>query len=169
KESLLRTAQAVREWLDSAGLPDVTRAAVKIAGCTSVAFLGSDYGWPIAREAALKLKEAAYIHAEGFSAGEFRHGSIAMVGAESAVVGIADEDALPAVERPLQEVAGSKALRYTLGMSIPGVVRLGPEVDVSFNTLGWLVTAQLIALHAARARGLDSDAPRGLRKALVSE
>ncbi|MDQ6766267.1 MAG: SIS domain-containing protein [Candidatus Eremiobacteraeota bacterium] len=169
KASLLSTAQAVRGWLDSAGAHDVTHAASKIAECASVAFLGSDYGWPIAREAALKLKEAAYVHAEGFSAGEFRHGSIAMVDAGSAVIGIADEDALPAVSRPLQEIAASNALRYTLGMSIPGVDRLGPVVDVSFNTLGWLVTAQLIALHAARARGLDSDAPRGLRKALVSE
>jgi glucosamine--fructose-6-phosphate aminotransferase (isomerizing) len=142
---------------------------MQLATCNSVVFLGSDYGLPIAREAALKLKEAAYIHAEGFSAGEFRHGSVAMVDAASAVVGIADEDALAAVERPLREIEASKAPRYTMGMSVKGMPRLGPVVDVPFNTLGWLVTAQLIALHAARARGVDADAPRGLTKALVSE
>ena len=167
KESLLRTAQAVRSWLESRTVQDVIAAAHEIAVCKSVIFLGSDYGLPIAREAALKLKEAAYIHAEGFSAGEFRHGSIAMVGASSAVIGIADEDALDAVARPLREVKRSKALRYTIGLSVDEVPRLGPEVDVSFNTLGWLVTAQLIALHAGRARDVDSDAPRGLTKALV--
>lgn len=167
KESLIRTARAVRGWLDSASVVDVINAAREIAVCKSVIFLGSDYGLPIAREAALKLKEAAYIHAEGFSAGEFRHGSIAMVNAASAVIGIADEDAFDAVARPLREVERSKALRYTIGMSVDRVPRLGPVVDVSFNTLGWLVTAQLIALHAGRARDVDSDAPRGLTKALV--
>jgi glucosamine--fructose-6-phosphate aminotransferase (isomerizing) len=167
KESLIHTAEAVRTWLDGPGVVDVVNAAREIAVCKSVIFLGSDYGLPIAREAALKLKEAAYIHAEGFSAGEFRHGSIAMVGAATALIGIADDDALDAVARPLREVERSKALRYTIGMSVDRVARLGPVVDVSFNTLGWLVTAQLIALHAGRARDVDSDAPRGLTKALV--
>jgi glucosamine--fructose-6-phosphate aminotransferase (isomerizing) len=169
KESLIRTAQAVRAWLESPIVQDVIAAANEIAVCKSVIFLGSDYGLPIAREAALKLKEAAYIHAEGFSAGEFRHGSIAMVGASSAVVGIADEDALDAVARPLREVKRSRTLRYTIGMSVDDVPRLGPVVDVSFNTLGWLVTAQLIALHAGSDRDVDSDAPRGLTKALVMD
>jgi glucosamine--fructose-6-phosphate aminotransferase (isomerizing) len=167
KESLIHTAEAVRTWLDGPSVVDVVNAAREIAVCKSVIFLGSDYGLPIAREAALKLKEAAYIHAEGFSAGEFRHGSIAMVGAATALIGIADDDALDAVARPLREVERSKALRYTIGMSVDRVARLGPVVDVSFNTLGWLVTAQLIALHAGRARDVDSDAPRGLTKALV--
>jgi len=167
KESLIRTAEAVGAWLKSQSVGDVVAAARAIAACTSVIFLGSDYGLPVAREAALKLKEAAYIHAEGYSAGEFRHGSIAMVDGTSAVIGIADEDALDAVARPLREVERSKALRYTIGMSVDEVPRLGPTLDVPFNTLGWLVTAQLIALHAGRVRGIDSDAPRGLTKALV--
>jgi len=169
KDSLVETAGAVRSWLDGPDVKDVERAAGEIATRSSVAFLGADYGLPVAREAALKLKEAAYIHAEGFSAGEFRHGSIAMVDASTAVVGIADEDALAAVARPLREVEQSKALRYTMGLSVDGVPRLGPIVDVTFNTLGWLVSSQLIALFAARARGIDADAPRGLTKALVVE
>ncbi len=169
KDSLLATAATVRTWLKSPQQDDVTVAARAIATRSSAAFLGSDYGLPVAREAALKLKEAAYIHAEGFSAGEFRHGSIAMVGDSSAVIGIADEDALAAVQRPLVELEASQALRYTIGLSVAGVKRLGPTVDISFNTLGWLVTAQLIALYAARERGVDADAPRGLTKALVNE
>jgi glutamine---fructose-6-phosphate transaminase (isomerizing) len=169
KDSLIETARVVRSWLDGQDVQDVVRAADEIAKCASVVFLGSDYGLPIAHEAALKLKETAYIHAEGFSAGEFRHGSIAMVDASTAVIGIADEDALAAVARPLREIARSKALRYTMGLSVDEVPRLGPLVDVTFNTLGWLVSSQLIALHAARARGIDADTPRGLTKALVVE
>jgi glucosamine--fructose-6-phosphate aminotransferase (isomerizing) len=116
------------------------------------------------------MKEASYLHAEGFAAGEFRHGSIAMVDASSAVIGIVDSDARAVVARPLEEIATTGALRYTIGApALAGIERFGPEVEVPFNTLGWLVTAQTIALYVARARGIDSDAPRGLRKALAGQ
>lgn len=172
---LVRSADAVEAWLagdpqGGTGIGAVARAAARIALRSSVVVLGSDYGLPIALETGLKLKEAAYLHAEGFAAGEFRHGSVAMVDASCSVIGIVDADARAIVERPLAEVASLEALRYTIGAtSIPGVPSLGPEVEEPFNTLAWLVTAQTLALFAARARNLDSDAPRGLKKALVSE
>jgi glucosamine--fructose-6-phosphate aminotransferase (isomerizing) len=168
--ALSETADAIEEWLDSGAVEDVAEAAQRIATRQSAVILGSDYGLAIARETALKLKEASYLHAEGFAAGEFRHGSVAMIDATSAVIGIIDDDALPTVARPLDEVKDSGALRCSVGgPAIEGVQRLGPTVDDPFNTLGWLVTAQLIALHAGRARRIDSDAPRGLTKALVGE
>ena len=167
-EILVRTAAAVRTWIDSASLATAVEAAHRIARRRSVVVLGSDYGLPIARETALKLKEASYLHAEGFAAGEFRHGSVAMVDTSSAVIGIVDKDALPAVERPMREVRDSDALRYAIGdLPVDGVPCLGPHVDDPYNTLAWLVTAQMIALHAARARHVDADAPRGLTKALI--
>ena len=130
--------------------------------------LGSDYGWPVAREAALKIKEASYLHAEGFAAGEFRHGSIAMIDEESAVIGIVDRDALRTVAAPMREIEQSHALRYLIGTEkIDDIPCLGPAVDDPYNTLGWLVTAQLLALHAARARHVDSDSPRAIAKALI--
>ena len=102
-------------------------------------------------------------------AGEFRHGSRAVLDAECAVIGIVDADGLPIVARPLDEALASGALRYTIGSGrYPGDTHLGPDVDVPFNTLAWLVTAQMLALHAARARGIDSDRPRGLTKAVVT-
>jgi glucosamine 6-phosphate synthetase-like amidotransferase/phosphosugar isomerase protein len=52
---------------------------------------------------------------------------------------------------------------------VDGVTALGPQVDEAYNTLGWLVTLQLLALYVARARGINSDNPRGLTKAIVSE
>jgi glucosamine--fructose-6-phosphate aminotransferase (isomerizing) len=169
EQSLVRSARDVRAWFSSNEIESVVQASSRLANCASIIFLGSDYGWPIAREAALKLKEAAYLHTEGLPAGEFRHGSIAMVDSTTAVIGIADEDAMAALARPLLDVERRGAVRYTIGMSWDGVQRLGPQLDVAFNTLGWLVTAQLIALHTSRARGIDADAPRGLTKALVDE
>jgi glucosamine--fructose-6-phosphate aminotransferase (isomerizing) len=167
---LTRTARDVGAWLDSAALESLAEAARRIASRKSVIVLGSDYGLPIALEAGLKFKEACYLHAEGFAAGEFRHGSVAMVDASCAAIGILDDDAYDIVTRPLREVAPSGALRYTIGAStLGGVQRLGPDVEVPFNTLAWLVTAQLLALHAARARHIDSDAPRGLTKALIAD
>lgn len=168
-QSLLESARAVGAWLAGNDVEAVVAAADRLAKCASIIFLGSDYGWPIAREAALKLKEAAYLHTEGLPAGEFRHGSIAMVDRTTGVVGIADEDAMAALARPLTDVQASGALRFTIGLSWNGIERLGPQLDVAYNTLGWLVTAQLIALYASRARGIDADTPRGLTKALVDE
>jgi glucosamine--fructose-6-phosphate aminotransferase (isomerizing) len=166
---LRTTAQAIRGWLATPAYAELIAAAGRIAHRRSVIVLGSDYGLPIACEMALKLKEASYLHAEGFAGGEFRHGSVAMVDASCAVIAIVDADALPTVARPLRDVADSDALRYVIGSApIDTAPRLGPLVDAPYNTLAWLVSAQLIALHAARARHIDSDAPRGLTKALIT-
>jgi glutamine---fructose-6-phosphate transaminase (isomerizing) len=169
-EMLIRTAESVRAWLVSAGAEAVVPAAVAIAARHDIFVLGTDYGAPIAREAALKFKEATYLHAEGFEAGEFRHGSAAMVDASSVVLGIMDHDAIEIVGRPLRESRKTGALRYAIGTTtVDEVPRLGPIVDDPYNTLAWLVTVQVLALHVARARGIDSDRPRGLTKAIVAE
>lgn len=168
--ALLWTARTVRKWLDESAREELSEPAQRIALRRHLVFLGSDYGWPIAQEVALKFKEAAYMHAEGFSAGEFRHGSIAMVDASYAVIGIVDSDALPALERPMQDVRKSDALRYLIGRcQIDGVQRLGPTVEDPYNTLAWLVTAQMLALYIARISGIDSDHPRGLTKAVITK
>jgi glutamine---fructose-6-phosphate transaminase (isomerizing) len=133
-----------------------------------IVVLGTDYGAPVAREIALKFKEATYLHAEAFEAGEFRHGSAAMVDARSVAIGVMDHDADAIVGRPMQELAKTGALRYVIGTTtVEGVPRLGPLVADPFNALAWLVTAQLLALHVARARGINSDSPRGLIKAVT--
>ena len=170
-QTLIDTAHSIRTWLDdSAATERVKRAAEEIATRRDVVILGTDYGAPVAREAALKFKEATYLHAEGFEAGEFRHGSAAMVDATSVIVGIIDDDALRVVARPLREIASTGALRYTIGTtSVDDIERLGPLVSDPFNTLAWLVTIQLLALYTARARGIDSDVPRGLTKAVITE
>jgi glucosamine--fructose-6-phosphate aminotransferase (isomerizing) len=167
---LLETARTVAAWLDSPRCDQVRKAAERIARRAHVAVLGSDYGQAVAREIALKLKEASYLHAEGFAAGEFRHGSVSMVDETFSVLGIVDRDALATVGRPLKEVKQSGALCYVIGDEpVDELERLGPEVPVAYNTLAWLVTGQLLALYAGRSRGIDSDHPRGLTKAPVNE
>jgi glutamine---fructose-6-phosphate transaminase (isomerizing) len=169
-DSLIGTAQTIRAWLADSGVVDVVRAAAEIAIRHDVMVLGTDYGAPIARETALKFKEATYLHAEGFEAGEFRHGSAAMVDASSVLIGIMDRDALEIVGQPMREAKKTGALRYVVGTTtVDGIPRLGPIVDDPYNTLAWLVTVQLLALYVARARGIDSDSPRGLTKAIVAE
>jgi glucosamine--fructose-6-phosphate aminotransferase (isomerizing) len=161
--TLEETADAVERWLAEA-LPETEEMVAGLARSRSVAVVGAGYGVPVAGELALKLKEASYLHAEGFAAGEFRHGSAAILDAQTALVGIVDEASREIVMRPLGEAERTGSLRYSVGGAIDGIVRLGPLVGEAFNTLAWLVTGQVLALCTGRARGIDSDAPRGLTK-----
>jgi len=162
--TLERTASDVEAWLSGAGGAEITRVAERIARRSSVAVVGAGYGVPIALELALKFKEASYVHAEGFAAGEFRHGSAAILDASTTLVGVVDDASRSIVERPLEEAGRTESLRFTIGGAVAGVPRLGAETGEAFNTLAWLVAGQLLALEIGRARGVDGDAPRGLSK-----
>lgn len=162
--TLIETAEDVRAWLDGPGVDDVRAAAARIARRRSVIIVACGYGVPLANEFALKLKEASYIHAEGFSAGEFRHGSAAMLDASCAVIGVVDDDARDVVNKELVDAMHADSLRYVIGNHLGDIPLLGPVVGIAFNTLAWLVAAQMIALYVGRARHVESDAPRGLSK-----
>ena len=166
-EILEEIAHHVGAWLEG-GMRDVRDAGKEIAQRKSVVIVGTGYGLAVANEFALKLKEASYIHAEGFSAGEFRHGSAAILDATYAVVGVVDDASRAIVQRPLAKAAESGSLRFTVGSAIDGMSLLGPAAEGEFAVLGWLVAAQAIALETGRARGVDSDAPRGQSKVLES-
>ena len=165
--TLIETAEDVRSWLDGRDIEAVQDAAQRIARRRSVVIVAAGYGVPVANECALKLKEASYIHAEGFSAGEFRHGSAAMLDPSCAIIGIVDEVSRNVVNRPLVEALQAESLRYTIGGRIGDIPLLGPVVGEAFNTLAWLVAAQMLALYVGRARYVESDAPRGLAKTMV--
>jgi glucosamine--fructose-6-phosphate aminotransferase (isomerizing) len=166
-QTLLQTAGEVEAWLNGPAAGQVSDAAKRISRRRSVIVVSTGYGLPIAHEFALKWKEASYIHAEGFSAGEFRHGSTAMLDAACALVGIVDEASYEIVGRVLEDAAESEVLRYVVGYPIDGVPLVGPLVPPAFNTLAWLVTGQMLALYTGRARFVESDTPRGLTKAIV--
>jgi glucosamine--fructose-6-phosphate aminotransferase (isomerizing) len=162
--TLTTTADDVDAWLADSGIKAVMDAAARIAGQRAVAVIGAGYGVPIAYEVALKIKESSYVHAEGFPAGEFRHGSSAMLDASSAIVGIVDDASRDIVCRPLAEAEKAGAARYVIGEPCGDAPVLGAHTSEAFNTLAWLVAGQYLALSIGRANGVDSDAPRGLRK-----
>ncbi len=162
--TLERTADDVDAWFGGEGPHEVAATGERLARRRSVAVVAAGYGVPIAFETALKIKEASYVHAEGFAAGEFRHGSSAMLDASSAIVGIVDAASRDVVQRPLAEAEDAGALRCVVGAPLAGLPPLGPATGEAFNTLAWLVTGQSLALAIGRANGVDSDAPRGLRK-----
>ncbi|HEY9085620.1 MAG TPA: SIS domain-containing protein [Candidatus Tyrphobacter sp.] len=166
--TLTETAEDVRSWLDGPTVDAVRDAAERIARRRSVVIVATGYGLPVAHEFALKLKEASYIHAEGFSAGEFRHGSAAILDASCAAIGIVDDVSRQVVNRPMLEAEEAESLRYVIGGRLGDVPLLGPVVGEAFNTLAWLVAAQMIALYVGRARHVESDAPRGQAKVLDS-
>ena len=166
-QTLVEAAEDVRSWLDGRDVALVREAAQRIARRRSVVIVATGYGLPVAHEFALKLKEASYIHAEGFSAGEFRHGSAAMLDATCAIIGIVDDVSRHVVNRPLVEALQAESLRYVIGGHMGDIPLLGPVTGEAFNTLAWLVAAQMIGLHVGRARYVESDAPRGLSKTMM--
>ena len=164
--SLREAACDVRAWLDG---PDtaVANAADVLARRRGVIVAGTGYGVPVASELALKLKEASYVHAEGFAAGEFRHGSSAVLDESMAIVGIVDAVSSATMHRLLSEAAGRGAAHCAIGAVSGDGDALGPKTGEPFNVLGWLVAGQMLALQVGRRRGVDGDAPRGLSKALT--
>jgi glutamine---fructose-6-phosphate transaminase (isomerizing) len=166
--ALTSTARQVREWLDGPDVAAVREAARHIAPLRSVIVVGSGDGVPIAFECALKIKEASYLHAEGFAAGEFIHGSAAILDDSYAMIGIVDETSRRVVQRDVRAGGRAGSRCYVIGEALDGVPLLGPVVTGIFAALAWLVTAQTIALYVGRARNVDSDAPRGLSKIVLN-
>jgi glucosamine--fructose-6-phosphate aminotransferase (isomerizing) len=167
-QALAATAARVNDWLGGRGVERVREAAAKIAAQRSVIVVGTGYGLPIALESALKLKEASYVHAEGFAAGEFRHGSAAILDPSCALIGIVNDASRAVVERPLRAAREAGSQCYAIGGPLGELHALGPEDGSVFASLAWLVTAQMLALWVGRACGVDSDAPRGLAKIVLN-
>jgi glucosamine--fructose-6-phosphate aminotransferase (isomerizing) len=139
---------------------DIASVATRLAERT-IEVVGSGYGVMLASEIALKFKEAAYVQAEGFSAGEFRHGSTAVLERTGALVGLMGHASRARIEPIVAEARDRGTEIVAFGEN------LGPAARDAFDPLRWLVTGQCLALAIGRVRGIDSDAPRGLKKALT--
>lgn len=146
----------------------------------SVIFLGRHVGYPVAMEGALKLKEIAYLHAEGFAAGELKHGPIALIEEGQPVVIIVPTPRRPELHRKvvsnIEEVRARGA--FTLVIAEDGddsvdqfanVVWRVPRTPTLMRPLVDVVPLQLFALRSAQARGLDVDQPRNLAKSVTVE
>jgi glucosamine--fructose-6-phosphate aminotransferase (isomerizing) len=150
----------------------------KFAEQNTVLFLGRHVGYPIALEGALKLKELAYIHAEGFAGGELKHGPIALIEAGTPVIAIVpnthehglDEKMLSNIQEVKARGANVIAIA-TEGIQIPGathVIRIPSSPQLLQPVLA-AVPLQVFAYEMAVARGTDVDQPRNLAKSVTVE
>jgi len=152
--------------------------AAEVAEARDVLYLGRGTGYPIALEGALKLKEISYIHAEGYAAGEMKHGPIALIDEAVPVIVIAPSDELfDKTASNMQEVIarGGRVIFLSDG---PGIKRLGrsaaatvelPEVDPFVAPILYTIPVQLLAYHTAVIKGTDVDQPRNLAKSVTVE
>ena len=145
---------------------------------SDVLYLGRGIAYPIALEGALKLKELSYIHAEGYAAGELKHGPIALIDGDMPVVVIAPFDRLfEKTASNMQEVAarGGRIVLITdqKGLEHAGItpaeVILMPEMPEAIMPIVYTVPIQLLAYYMAVANGTDVDQPRNLAKSVTVE
>jgi glucosamine--fructose-6-phosphate aminotransferase (isomerizing) len=152
--------------------------AEEVMHAESVLYIGRGPSFPIAMEGALKLKEISYIHAEGFAAGELKHGPIALIDEDVPVVVIAPSDDLfDKTMSNLKEVS-ARGGRVVLLTDSGGARRAGdavwktivmPEVDPFVTPILSAIPVQLLAYHVAVLKGTDVDQPRNLAKSVTVE
>ena len=145
--------------------------------CANWLFLGRKYGFPIAMEGALKLKEISYIHAEGYAAGEMKHGPIALINPEMPTVAIVPQDAMyEKMISNIQEIKSRKGPVIAIANEGDDRIKeVADEVIEIPSTLDYLnpilcaVPCQLLAYHCARFLNRDIDKPRNLAKSVTVE
>jgi glucosamine--fructose-6-phosphate aminotransferase (isomerizing) len=156
----------------------IKKIALQVAEARDVLFLGRGTSYPLALEGALKLKEISYIHAEGYAAGEMKHGPIALIDEDVPVIVVAPSDELfDKTASNLQEVR-ARGGRVVFFSDADGIKRLGshamaaielPKVDPFVAPILYAIPVQLLAYHAAVAKGTDVDQPRNLAKSVTVE
>ncbi len=158
--------------------PQIEKLARDIAKCRDVLYLGRGTSYPLALEGALKLKEISYIHAEGYAAGELKHGPIALIDENMPVVVIAPFDRVfDKTVSNMQEVAarGGNIILMTdakgaAEATIESLVTIVlPDMDATFTPMVYAVPVQLLAYHTAVVMGTDVDQPRNLAKSVTVE
>jgi glucosamine--fructose-6-phosphate aminotransferase (isomerizing) len=176
---LRRTPDNLRELL--AGMEDVRELARDLKTASTVLFIGRHVGFPVALEGALKLKELAYMHAEGFAAGELKHGPIALIDKGTPVVCIVPSPAGRGVLRDkvisnIQEVRARGARTIVIAEQGDEGVRAYadhlievPRTPTLLAPLMTTVPLQILACEIAAARGHDVDQPRNLAKSVTVE
>jgi len=156
---------------------EIRRVARELRKAQSVLFIGRYVNFPTALEGALKLKEISYIHAEGYPAGEMKHGPIALLDSTVPVVGIATEDRVR--EKMVSNLMESKAREAPVIVvanrdddeirSVSDHVFWVPKVDELLSPIVNVIPLQLLAYHIADIEGKDVDQPRNLAKTVTVE
>ena len=158
--------------------PQIEKLARDIAKSKDVLYLGRGTSFPLALEGALKLKEISYIHAEGYAAGELKHGPIALIDETMPVVVIAPYDRVfEKTVSNMQEVAarGGKIILMTdakgaAEATVNSLVTIVmPDMGSTFTPMVYAIPVQLLAYHTAVIMGTDVDQPRNLAKSVTVE
>jgi len=158
--------------------PAIENLARELSKCKDVLYLGRGTSYPLAMEGALKLKEISYIHAEGYAAGELKHGPIALIDENTPVIVIAPHDRFfEKTVSNMQEVAarGGRIIFITdeKGAAASKLETMStivlPNVDEIIALMIFLLPIQLLAYHTAVIMGTDVDQPRNLAKSVTVE
>lgn len=158
--------------------PQIEKLAHRIAKSRDVLYLGRGTSFPLALEGALKLKEISYIHAEGYAAGELKHGPIALIDETMPVVVIAPYDRVfEKTVSNMQEVAarGGNIILMTdakgaAEATVDSLVTIVmPDMAAAFTPMVYSIPVQLLAYHTAVVMGTDVDQPRNLAKSVTVE
>ena len=156
----------------------VREIAVEIAKARDLLYLGRGSAFPLALEGALKLKEISYIHAEGYAAGEMKHGPIALIDERTPVVVIAPSDSLFDKSLSNIEQVVARGGKVILISDDEGCRRAAkstthaiciPKVDPFVAPILAAIPVQLLAYHTAVLKGTDVDQPRNLAKSVTVE
>ena len=161
-----------------AGLaPQVKKLAQRWSGVHNVMYVGRALGFPIALEGALKLKELSYVHAEGYAAGELKHGPIALLDRDTPLVAVATRGAT--YEKVVSNVAEVRAREApVVAVATEGDEEIAryaadvlyvPEMLEELTPIIAILPLQLLAYEVAVARGTDVDQPRNLAKSVTVE
>ena len=173
--ALLEVPRHIAEFLKQE--PAIRSLGEEIAKARDVLYMGRGPSFPLALEGALKLKEISYIHAEGYAAGEMKHGPIALIDQDVPIIVIAPHDELyEKTISNMQEVM-ARGGKVVLISDARGVAEAGPvwasitvpDTDAFITPLVYAIPVQLLAYHAALAKGTDVDQPRNLAKSVTVE
>jgi glucosamine--fructose-6-phosphate aminotransferase (isomerizing) len=181
-----REAELVQELIMLPGLMtqalktelDISRLAQRLGKARDVLYIGRGTSFPLALEGALKLKELSYIHAEGYAAGELKHGPIALIDEDMPVIVVAPHDHLfEKTASNMHEVAarGGRIILITDKMGAseisikPEATIIMPTMPSTFSAMVYAIPVQLIAYHTALGMGKDVDQPRNLAKSVTVE
>ena len=172
---LTNASNIVEETLKCAD--DIKRVADHIKFATDTFYIGRGLDDTMSLEAALKLKEISYVHAEAYAAGELKHGTIALISENVPVIALAtQEDVYAKVISNIREVKARGAYVVLVSMdeevNDPSIcdqhIRL-PKMDSEFTSFATAVVLQLVAYYTSEAKGLDVDKPRNLAKSVTVE
>jgi glucosamine--fructose-6-phosphate aminotransferase (isomerizing) len=155
----------------------IAAVAKKLAAYENVFYIGKGVNYPVALEGALKLKEISYIHAEGYAAGELKHGPFALLGSQTPVVAVVAQDntyepivtSIKEIKARHSPVIAVVSEHDEMMPELADMVITTPEIEPLFSPVVNSVVLQLLAYYVAKERGCPIDFPRNLAKSVTVE